>query len=416
MLKSIEDLSSTKKRLKIEISPEVIESEIKRILIDKQKKVKMPGFRPGKIPFSIIEKKFGKDAEVEALDKLIVQFYLNAVKEANLRPVSQPIIEESIEFQKNKPLSMTIEIEVMPNVQPEYENISVKEVPYDVKEEEIDHFIKKLLEEKVTYESSDDTISLGDIVTIEYKTKEDGLEKDNIVFIVLKIGSGPYPEEFFNSFIGKKKDEEFSVEANFPEDWDTPFAGKRVSFDIKIKEVKKRNIPDFDDEFAKDLGFDNVTSLKDHIKERLLSYKKADADKVKKREIIDHLLKSHNFDIPEAFLNSEISSMINEIRSKNKKDDRSDEELKKVLEDQAKRNIKISYLLDLIGEKEGITVSEDEIKEEIINIAQAYHVSPKHVIDYFIAKDGSFDGIKKSIYDKKVLNLLLEKARVEGEN
>lgn len=413
MLKSIEDLSSTKKRLKIEIPHEVIESEIKRILMDKQKKVKMPGFRPGKVPFSIIEKKFGKEAESEALDKLIVQFYLNSVKEANLRPVSQPIVEESTEFQKNKPLSMTIEIEVMPNVEPEYKNIAVKEVPYEVKEEEIDPFIEKLLEEKATYESGDDTISLGDIVTIDYKTKEDGLEKDNVV---LKIGSGPYPEEFFNSFIGKKKGEEFSVQANFPQDWDTPFAGKRVSFDIKIKEVKKRNIPILDDEFAKDLGFDNIASLRDYIKESLLSYKKADADRAKKREIIDHLLKSHNFDIPEALLNSEISSMINAIRSKNKQDERSDEELKKELEDQAKKNIKISYLLDLIGEKEGITVSEDEIKEEIINIAQAYHVSPKHVINYFIAKDGSFDRIKKSIYDKKVLNLLLEKARVEGEN
>jgi trigger factor len=413
LLKSIEDISSTKKRLKIEIPSEIIESEIKKILIDKQKKVKMPGFRPGRVPFSIIEKKFGKDAEFEALDKIIMEFYLNSVREAKLRPVSKPVIEESSEFQKDKPLSMTIEVEVMPYLEPKYENISVKEVPYEVKEEEIDSLLKKLTEEKATYESTDDSISFGDIVTIDYKTKEDALEKNDVI---LKIGNGPYPKEFFDSFIGRKKEENFSVQASFPEDWDTPFAGKKVSFEIKIKEVKKRNLPALDDEFAKDLGFDNIASLKDHIKENILSYKKADADKAKQREIIDHLLETHNFDIPEALLDSEISFMINEIRAKNKKDTRSDEELKEELEDQAKKNIKISYLLELIGEKEGITVSEEEIKNEIINIAQAYYVSPKHVIDYFVAKDGSLDGIKKSIYDKKVLNLLLEKVKVEGEN
>lgn len=411
MLKSIEDISSTKKRLKIEIPSDVIESEIRKYLSEKQKKVRMPGFRPGKTPMSLIEKKFGKEAELEVLDRLTLDFYFDALREANLKPVSSPNVEDTTEFQRGYPLSMTVTVEVMPKLDDiKYENITVQEVPFEVTDEEIETLLQKLIEEKANYGTIDDAISYGDIVSINYKVQEEKLEKDDVV---LKIGSGPFPDEFFDAFIGKKKDDEFSVEVSFPENLNTIFAGKRLNFEIKIKDVKKRILPSLDDEFAKDLGFDDIDSLRNHIKGSLFSFKKADADKAKQREIVEHLLKSHDFEIPETLLNSEISGMIKELKSKNVNETRTDEELKEELEDKAKRNIKISYLLDLIGEKEGITVSEEEIKEQIINIAQQYNISPKNVMDFFVAKDGSLEGIRKSIFDKKVLNLLLEKAKVE---
>lgn len=411
MLKSVEDISKTKKRLKIEIPSDVIESEIRKVLLEKQKKVRMPGFRPGKTPIALIEKKFGKEIELEVLDKLTLDFYLDAIREANLKPVSNPMVEDTIEFQRGNPLSMTVTVEVMPKLDDvKYENITVREVPFEVTEEDIDAFLKRLIEEKASYETVNEVISSGDIVSIDYKVKEEGLEKEDVV---LKIGTGPYPQEFFDAFIGKRKDDEFSVEASFPENQDTIFAGKRLNFEIKIKDVKKRILPSLDDEFAKDLGFDDMASLRNHIRESLFSLKKSDADKVKQREIVEHLLRTYDFEIPETLLDSEISGMIKEIRSKNKGEARPDEELKKELEEKAKKNIRISYLLDLIGEKEGITVSEEEIKEQIINIAQSYRVSPKDVIDFFIAKDGSLEGIRKSIFDRKVLNLLLEKSKLE---
>lgn len=411
MLKSVEDISSTKKRLKIEIPSDVIESEIRKVLLEKQKKVKIPGFRPGKAPMPLIEKRFGKEAELEVLDKLTLDYYLNAVREANLKPVANPSVEDTTEFQRGNSLSMTVTVEVMPKLDDlKYENIMVKDVPFDVTEEEIDALLQRLIEERANYETVDDVISSGDIVSIDYKIKEEGLEKEDEI---IKIGTGPYPKEFFDAFIGKRKNDEFSAEVSFPENMNTVFDGKRLNFEIKVKDVKKKILPSLDDEFAKDLGFDDIASLRNHIRESLFSYKKSDADKVKQREIIEHLLKSHDFEVPETLLNSEISVMIKEIRSKDKGEARTDEELKKELEEKAKRNIKISYLLDIIGEKEGITVSEEEIKEQIINIAQSYRVSPKDVLDFFIAKDGSLEGIRKSVFDKKVLNLLLEKAKVE---
>lgn len=411
MLKSVEDISSTKKRLKIEIPSDVIESEIRKVLLEKQKKVRMPGFRPGKTPMALIEKRFGKETELEVLDKLTLDFYLDAIREANLRPVSNPMVEDTTEFQRGNPLSMTVTVEVMPKLEDvKYENITVQEVPFDVTEEEINALLQRLVEEKASYETVDDVISSEDIVTIDYKVKEEGLEKEDVV---LKIGTGPYPQEFFDAFIGKRKDDEFGIDVSFPENLNSIFAGKRLNFEIKVKDVKKRTLPTIDDEFAKDLGFDDMASLRNHIKESLYSFKKADADKVKQRKIVEHLLRTYDFEIPETLLDSEVSKMIKEVRSKNKGETRPDEELKKELEEKAKKNIKTSYLLDLIGEKEGITISEEEIKEEIINIAQSYRVSPKNVIDFFVAKDGSLEGIRKSVFDKKVLNLLLEKSKLE---
>ncbi len=408
MLKALEDVSSTKKRLKIEVPAEAVESEIKRGLNEAQKRARIPGFRPGKAPMHLIEKKFGKEIEADVLEKIIPEYYLKAIKEADITPVSRPVVEESFDFKRNEPISMTVSVEVRPRVENlDYENMTVKEVPVEVSDEEVDAVLNRLAEERATYESADDSVNAGDLVTVDYIV-EDTISKD----VVLKVGSGPYPQEFFDGLIGKKKDEEFIIEASFPEDSQTQFAGKRPRFEVKMKDIKRRNLPAIDDEFAKDLGFENMGQLKDRVKENIIASKNRDAERTKQREILDKLIETHSFDVPEGLLNAEINGIIGEVRAAGN-DQRTDEEIIEEIKPHAEKSVRAAILLELIGEKEGINVSDEDMKEEILNIARRFYISPEDVIKYYTAKDGSLEGLKQSVFEKKVLNFLLSKSKTE---
>jgi len=206
LLKSCEEISTTKKRLTIEIPANVVEAEIQKGLQEAQKKANIPGFRSGKAPLTIIEKRYGKSVESEVLEKIVPDHYIQAVKEADIKPVSRPEMEDAIDFKRNSSLSMTFTVEVRPKIEGlEYEGIPVKEVPIEITDSEVDDIIKNVAEEKGTFETIDDAVASGDLVTVDYTT-EDGVETKDAV---IKVGSGPYPKEFFDALIGKKKGDGF---------------------------------------------------------------------------------------------------------------------------------------------------------------------------------------------------------------
>ncbi len=410
LLKALEDISSTKKRLKIEIPAGPIEAEIRKGLIDAQKKAKFPGFRQGKAPMTLVEKKFSKDVEAEVLEKIVSEYYLKAVKEADIKPVSRPAVEESIDYKRNADLNMTLTVEVIPQIENlAYENIPIKNVPVEIKDEEVDTVVCNLAEEKATYETSDGPIQTGDLVTIDYTVREDNaLVKD----VVLKVGSGPYPKEFFDGLQGGKKDEELEIEAAFPEGMQSPYAGKKLIFVIRIREIKKKTLPALDDEFAKDIGLENLEQVKERVRENLLNAKNGQAEKAMQREILDKLLDAHQFEIPESMLNHELAGIISEMRASGK-DDRSDEALIEEFRSAAEKNVRATLLMEMIGEKEGTAVSEDEVREEIAGMAHRFRLTPENIIKYYVTKHGSLEGLRHSLFERKVLALLLAKAKIE---
>jgi trigger factor len=411
LIKSCEEISSTKKRLTIEIPADIVETEIRKGLLDAQRRANLPGFRAGKAPMSIIEKRYGKGAESEVLEKLVPEYYMAAVKEADIKPVAKPELEEGIDFKRNESIVMTFTVEVRPKIEDlTYDNISVRDVPVEIKDDEVDSIIKSIAEEKGTFEATDDAVAMGNLVTLDYTTENGDETKD----AVIKVGSGPYPKEFFDALLGKKKNEEFSAEIAFPEDSSTQFAGKTPKFRMMIKDVKKRNVPAIDDELAKDMSMENLQALKERVREDLLSSKTAEADRKKQIEIIEKLLAVHAFSAPEGMVNVELERILGEVRAEGKQT-RTDEELTEEYRPKAEKSARVSVLLDIIGEREGITVSEDELKEEILNFSRRYYVTPENVIKYYVARDGSLDGIKNAIYEKKTMKALLGKAKIEKE-
>jgi trigger factor len=403
VLKAIEEISTTKKRLKIEIPAERVKEEIQKVLKDIQKKAKIPGFRPGKAPISIIEKKFGKEAESEVLEKLVSQSYDNAIKEAKLKPVLPPITEDAIDIKREQPLSFELIVEVRPEIENlNYENIELEEISTEVKDEEVEEVIKRLSKERGTYEPTEEPIQNEDLVVIDYTT-DIGKEAKDFVY---KIGSGPFPEEFSKALEGKRKNEIFNIKIEFPKDSIADFAEKTVNFDITIKEIKRRKDIPYE-ELPKELGFEDIEDLKKYIRESLERAKKEQAEQKYKIEILKKLLESYDFEIPEGLLEMEIRRLTEEYEAMGLD---ITQNMDKITES-AKRNVKAYLLLEVIGEKEGISVSEEDLKNEVMNIARRYSISPQGVVQYYLSKHGSLEPIRNSVFENKVFDLLLSKAK-----
>jgi trigger factor len=403
VLKAIEEISTTKKRLKIEIPAERVKEEIQKVLKDIQKKAKIPGFRPGKAPISIIEKKFGKEAESEVLEKLVFQSYDNAIKEAKLKPVLPPITEDAIDIKREQPLSFELIVEVRPEIENlNYENIELEEVSTEVKDEEVEEVIKRLSKERGTYEPTEEPIQNEDLVVIDYTT-DIGKEAKDFVY---KIGSGPFPEEFSKALEGKRKNEIFNIKIEFPKDSIADFAEKTVNFDITIKEIKRRKDIPYE-ELPKELGFEDIEALKKYIRESLERAKKEQAEQKYKIEILKKLLESYDFEIPEGLLEMEIRRLTEEYEAMGLD---ITQNMDKITES-AKRNVKAYLLLEVIGEKEGISVSEEDLKNEVMNIARRYSISPQGVVQYYLSKHGSLEPLRNSVFENKVFDLLLSKAK-----
>jgi len=403
VLKAIEEISTTKKRLKIEIPAERVKEEIQKVLKDIQKKAKIPGFRPGKAPISIIEKKFGKEAESEVLEKLVSQSYDNAIKEAKLKPVLPPITEDAIDIKREQPLSFELIVEVRPEIENlNYENIELEEISTEVKDEEVEEVIKRLSKERGTYEPTEEPIQNEDLVVIDYTT-DIGKEAKDFVY---KIGSGPFPEEFSKALEGKRKNEIFNIKIEFPKDSIADFAEKTVNFDITIKEIKRRKDIPYE-ELPKELGFEDIEALKKYIRESLERAKKEQAEQKYKIKILKKLLESYDFEIPEGLLEMEIRRLTEEYEAMGLD---ITQNMDKITES-AKRNVKAYLLLEVIGEKEGISVSEEDLKNEVMNIARRYSISPQGVVQYYLSKHGSLEPLRNSVFENKVFDLLLSKAK-----
>jgi len=436
LLKSIEDINATKKRLRLEIPSDVIEKEIGDSLEKVRQKAKISGFRPGKAPISLIEKRFGKEVEAEVLDKVIPEYYSKAIKEAEITPVATPTFEERLDFKRNNPLNLLFTVEVLPKIENlEYENIKIKDIPVVVDDDEMEEYIKKLREDKAIYEVAEKDVEKDDLVTFEY-TDCNIIGEENPPSLkeqISKMGNEIFPLDIMEKVLGKKKGEIVEFNTTFDENCKSKeLAGKTVEMKVLIKEIKKKNLPAIDDEFAKDLGLENITEMRERIRERLSAFKKEQIEKIQKANIINKILESHKFEVPETLFRRQLESLMMQESLSPKKSlettsvfdnleqekviapqSRDDvEKMQAELENRALRNVQASIIIDMIGEKEGIAVADNEVNDRISLLAQRLSATPEAVKNLY-SREGSLEGLKHSIYEDKVMDLLLAKAEIE---
>jgi trigger factor len=402
--------------LEISVPATEVEAETGRVTGEVQKLARLPGFRPGKAPAGIVRKQFSGDIRERVLKALVPKYLQQKLEEENLHMVGTPGISD-VHFHDGEPLRFKVEFEVLPQIElQEYKGI---EVPYDdpvVTDQDVDERLDGLREEKAQYVNIDPrAIEDGDyaVVALESISGVAGepVKQDEIV---LHVGSQDTVPAFTENLRGRTPGEELEFDVPYPEDYASArLAGNTVRFRARIKGIRRKELPEINDEFAQDMGdFRTVEELRDALRKSILAQRQFLAQQEAKNKLIDKLVDAHEFPVPEVFIERQMRSRLEqEVRSIAEAgvDPRTLKFDKEEQRDKAIRDVKASLLLDKVADREGIAAMRDEVDREVERIAKQKREMVAAVRMRF-EKDGTLNRIASHIQTEKTLNFLFEHA------
>jgi len=412
----------------IEITEKEFEKAIQKAYLKNRNKFNIPGFRKGKAPRKIIELNYGEGIFYEdALNIILPQAYEEAVESLELEPVDSPEVDIE-QLEKGKPVILKIEVTVKPEVKlGNYKSIEVEKVEYNVTDEDVERELKAIQEKNARIvDASDREIKEGDIVTIDFKGFIDGeqFEGGTAENQRLEIGSNTFVQGFEEQLIGKKKGDKVDVKVTFPEDYfNENLRGKEATFEVVIHEVKEKELPKLDDEFAKDVSeFDTLEEYKNSIRERLEKEAK-DREKIEfENKLVDKVVEEAEVDIPEAMIEHQIEHEIDDFNYRLRLQgldidqylnltNSKLEDLKKQIRPLAEKKVKTDLVLEVIGKKENIKVTEEDIDKELERIAKEYN---QEDVDKFKEnmKKGDLSFLEAGIMRDKIIDLLVSNAKI----
>ncbi len=424
MKASVEEISSIKKKVSVEIPEDQVTKEVESFYKDLGKKAKIKGFRPGKVPRDILERYFKDYIKAEVVQKLIQDTYPQALTEADLQPVSPPVIDPG-EFESGKPFQYSAVIEVKPAIKLEgYTGLKIEGKKEVVKDEEVEERLKALqnLHANLKAISEARPIQTGDYVIVDYEASLGGkpLEGGKAIDFTLEVGSGQFIPALEEKLIGLKPEEEKEIEISFPEDYGyKKWAGKTISFDVKIKEIKEKILPPLDDEFAKDLGdYASFEELKAKLKGEIEKEKELGLERQLKDQVVDQLLEANPFEVPDSLVEEQAKAMVSDTKLRLaaqgvvlKNLGVSEEKLQEDYKAMAQKQVKTFLILDKIAGQEGITVTDDEADDRLREMSEKMH-QKFDVVKRYYEKNGLLPEVKDGIIRDKTLNFLLEKASI----
>jgi trigger factor len=396
-----------------------------RVTADVQKRAKLPGFRPGKAPTSIIRKQFAGDIRQQVLENLIPTFLQKQFEAENLNVVGTPDIKD-VHFHDGEPLRFKAEFEVVPEIElGDYRGVEVPYAEPQVSEEDIDKRIEELREQKAQYVNVDPRpVEEGDhaVVALESLSGVDGdpVKTDEMV---LEIGGADTFPAFTENLRGVNPGEEREFDVVYPEDYGAKkLAGKTVKFHATLKGIRRKELPEVNDEFAQDLGdYRDVGELREAIRKSIFSQREFETQQEAKTKIVDKLVDAHDFPIPEVFVERQVKNRMEQtLRAMAGEgvDPRSIKlDWKKVMETQrekALREVKASMLLSKVSEREAINATRDEVDREVERAARQQK-EPVAALRMKFEKDGTLGRIASHIQTEKTLTFLFEQARKTAE-
>lgn len=422
MKATIEDISPVKKKLHIQITPEAISREMELAVADVAKKAKIPGFRPGKAPKAVVERHYKDEIQSEVMNRIISDSYMKALQEHGLSPVDMPNITNISPFEKNAPLNFTAQVEVRPKIDlGAYEGIEVKEAPVAASDEEVIQTIDRLREMYAQLEVVEgQPLAKDHTAIIDFEGSKEGkpIEGAKAVDYMLELGSGNLIPGFEEQLTGMNKGETRQITVTFPADYtNKALAGIEAQFSVTLKEIKKKALPELNDEFAKDIGsHKTVDELKARIKEDIEIRKRNEQASGQREELLGKLVDAHAFDVPEGMVERELMSMARHQAARMARqgmdlktfDIASFREKNREL---AVKRVKGTLLLDVIADREKIDVTEAELNASLAAMARESGQKLDAVKKYYESQEGGMDTLRVNLIQEKALAHLLSKAK-----
>ena len=413
-------------KLSFTVEAEKFEEAMKKVYSKTSKYFNIPGFRKGKAPMQLVERQYGSEIFYEdAFNELVPDLYDEAIKENNVEAVSKPDIDIT-QMEKGKDLIFTATVQTKPEVKlGKYKGIEIKKIEYNVSDEEINHELGHMQERNSRLISVEDRpVEEGDITVIDFEGFVDGVpfEGGKAENHELEIGSKTFIPGFEDQIIGMKIDEERDINVKFPEEYfSKDLAGKDATFKVKLHEIKKKELPELDDEFAKDVSeFDTLDELKKSIKEKIEEENKNKEKYETEEEAIKTVCENAEIDIPSGMIELEIDNMIKDIEARLSYQGlkleqylqmmgKTESEMRTEFEEQAKRSVKSRLVLEAIATAEDTLPTDEEVTEKIKEMAKQYNRDEKELLENEQLKSYLADSMKT----EKAIDFIVKNAKIK---
>jgi trigger factor len=421
---TIEDISSIKKKLSIEVAAETVDAEIEKAYQKISKSSKVKGFRPGKAPRSVVEKHYAPQMEEQVLGRLINDSYFKALAEHRVAAIADPEIVESSSLQKGEAFSFQAEVEIKPEVTvKDYIGLKLQKEKFETDSTVVDARLDEMLAGRSELRpSSRDSAKDGDHVIIDFEGFVDGVAFDGgkAEGHQLELGSGTFIPGFEAQLEGMPRGGDREVQVTFPEEYgNKDLAGKPALFKVKLHEIKEKVTPELDDEFAKGFGLESLSELREKLEEthRIREQNRIDGDL--REKVVTALIEGNPVDAPESMVANQLKYMLGNISGRLKQQGMSlemmgmnEESFTKMYRDTAVGQVKGSLLLEGISRQEGIQAEASEVDSKLEEIAKMSD-TPIEAVKKYYASSEARQGLMNQIVEEKVMQFLLDKATIE---
>ncbi|MBM09138.1 MAG: trigger factor [Magnetovibrio sp.] len=412
---------------KVSLSANEIAEKVDLKLADIQRTAQLPGFRPGKVPATILKKRFGQSILGEVLEKAVGDSSQQALTEKGVRPAMQPEIKISEGFEEGKDLEYTIIVETLPEIKlTDFSKIEIERLTPETKDEDVEKALENLAKANQTSEpiKTNRKSKIGDVLSIDFVGTVDGKEfpGGKADDYPLELGTGSFIPGFEDQLVGVNANSETLVDVTFPESYGAKdLAGKSAQFNVKIKEIRETTPASIDDELAKKAGMDNLDALKSAIKEEQSREYVNLARGRAKRLLLDELFDQHDFDVPKKMVENELDVIFKqyEEQQKNKEgtddieDQKSEEHIKEEFQSIALRRVQLGLILAEVGRQNNIQIAQDDINRALMEEARNYPGQEEKVLNHFKENPQALESITAPLYEEKVADFILELAQVD---
>ena len=400
---------------------ERVNSEVKKIA----PQVKMPGFRPGKVPANLVRKMHGEQLHAQTVNDVIRESVDKVMAENKLRPAMQPKVELEEGYEEGKDASLSVEVEILPEIEaPETDGLKLERLTVPVTDEQVDEAVQRIASNNKSYKDAAKTKKAadGDQLIIDFVGRVDGTEFEGgkAENTPLVIGSGQFIPGFEEQLTGVKTGDEKTITVTFPEDYPAEnLKGKEAEFDVTVQQVKVPADTKIDDEFAKNLGLENLGKLKELLRGQLEQETAGLTRTQMKRQLLDTLAAGHDFPVPQGMVDAEFEQIWAQLQQEAAQSDDAEAMLKEMEDEKddyrniAERRVRLGLLLSEIGQKNGVEVNANEMNMLIQQAAQQYRAEDRErFVQYVQQEPMAAAQLRAPLYEDKVVDFLFDKADI----
>jgi len=417
---------STRREIQVEVPADVVARQTESILEKYQKLARLPGFRRGRVPQSILRQRFAEEIKSEVVEALVPRYFRQEAEKQGLQPVSQPRVTD-LNVNEGEPLRFKAEFEVLPQIElADYQSLRVERPDISISEEDVNAALERLREQQATYTTIDEERPLQDDdfaqVTLDGTPAESGEGQKPVHMdeVMVEIGGKNTVNEFSEHLRGARAGEERSFDVRYADDFsDERLAGKTLHYSLKVLSIKRKNIPELDDSFAREVSadFQTLDDLRKRIRESMEHEKHHEAEHRGKEQLLEQLVNKNDFPVPDSMVDRQVDTRLERGLRALAAQGMKAEEMRKMdfsrlragQREAAVREVKSSLLLDRIAERENVGVSDDEVNHELEAIAVQAR-QPVESVRARLEKEGGLERLRARLRNEKTLDLLYQRA------